>query len=173
MFQLQTLCRSGMHFPSIQCSSQPLCLFSWIHFWDHVYSRRLQSSVTRYPWSFFNQYSINISIVTRSTLDKHLSQQSVESWLICDQVSINAYQLVNTCPTIDWLSIKCWSSVNQVLLKCWSSVHQVLTKCQSSADQVSIKCWSWLVLIKCQSRVNQVSVYMYVDQVLIKISSEC
>ena len=95
-------------------------------------------------WHLYQQL-IHISIDTRSTFDRHLDRFSVNTqstpqltvsqestnYRRHQQVLIDSHELVNTWPTNDPLSIRCWlscqSSVGLVLIGCRSSVNQHLT----------------------------------------------
>ena len=79
---------------------------------------RRQVSVEYPRWMLnrhLDQHLIDISINIWSTLNQHLSQQSVESWLIFADTpgSVNHYKWV------------CWH---------WQTVEHVSIKCQSSVD---------------------------------------
>ena len=119
------------------------------------------------PQSILNQQSIDNLFDTRSTLSRHLIWQSVKSQLI----SINAYKLVDTWPTIVWLLVKCQSSVNWVLIRmlikmliqgisqgCWSTLDH---RCPSYTLSTNCLLFLWHILFYVVTTNNNHHYWLY------------
>ena len=111
--------------------------------------------------SILDWHSMNTSIDTWLTLDQHLGQQSVESWLnFADALCVDRFvwvgrQLTDYQPTVSEVLIGCW-------WRFWLSVNQALIvisiKCQS---RVTITTPPPLVCMICQlCRIHYQSIYM-------------
>ena len=88
----------------------------------------------RYPLATLNQLSMDTwSTTLELTLDQHLMDISVNSWMRVDLLSIDTYELINTQPTIHQLFIEGQPSLNllsaEYQLRCQSSVNQGVDQC--------------------------------------------
>ena len=130
-----------LYYNAIQYKKWRIMRTKGIHGWVSIDTLDQPSTDTplAVPQSTLDWNSINTLIDTQLTLAQNLSWQST-----C-LISIDAYELVYTWPTIDWLLIKCWSSVNRVLIelsieyqsRCWLRVLIEGIDQQSIEDAIS------------------------------------
>jgi len=127
-----------------------------------MYFRHLWSSVNQYPQSTLNrpsnesrstlhwhrdQHSVSILIDTWSTLNRHLSQQLVESQLIFADTPSSVTQYIwvglhsaNNQLTVDQVSIKCQSGRQLSVDLVWTKYRlRCQPRCWCSVDWGSIK----------------------------------